>query len=75
MRSHPPRQGTHAAQNQPAIERRGDRAAGILNRANTLKKGIVLFCDDDSAGYIAMAAKIFRGRMQNQINPQIEWAL
>ena len=38
MRPHPPRQRAHSAQNQPAIERRGDRAAGILDGANALEK-------------------------------------
>src|SRR5437660_11956860 len=72
MRAHSPRQRAHAAQYQPAIKRRGDRAARILNAANALEKFIFDLADNDSAKHIAMAAKIFRGRMQNKIGPQIE---
>src|SRR6266550_6431568 len=65
MRPHPPRQGAHPAQNQPAIERRGDCAARILDAANTLKELAILFYNDDSAGYVAMPTEILRCRMQN----------
>src|SRR5207249_11202865 len=72
---HSPRQGAHSTQNQPAIERRGDRPAGILDGPNELKKFTVLLCDNDPASYIAMPAEVFRGRMQNQIGAQLEGTL
>ena len=75
MRAHSPRQGPHSAQNQPAIKRRGDCAARILDRANTPEKIRRPFCDDDSAEHIAVAAKIFRGRMEDEIGAEIEWPL
>ena len=59
MRAHPPGQRAHSAQDQPAIEGRGDRAAFILNIANALKEIVVTFRNHDSAENIAMAAEIF----------------
>src|SRR5204863_8259547 len=75
MRAHSPGQSAHSAQNQPAIERRGDCASFILNVANALEKVVVLFRDQNSAQNVAMAAKIFCGGMQNQIGAEIEWSL
>src|SRR5258708_7167366 len=75
MRAHSPWQRAHAAQYQPAIKRRGDRAARILNAANALEKFIVDLADNDPAKHIAMTAKIFGGRMQNKIAPKTERAL
>ncbi len=49
MCAHPPRQRAHAAQDQPAIERRGDCAAGVLDTANRLEKIVVVLCNDNSA--------------------------
>ena len=69
MRAHAPWQGAYAAQNQPAIKRRGDRAALVLNAADALKKFVVCFRHDDSAGHVAVAAEIFRGRIKNEIGP------
>src|SRR5438132_1205538 len=65
----------HSAQNQPAIERGGDRAAAILNAANALEEFGVDLCDDNSTSYVAMAAEIFCRGMQNQVCAEIEWAL
>ena len=65
MRAHSPRQCAHAPQNQPAIERRGDCAAAVLDVADALKKFIVRLCDDNSTEHVAMAAEIFRRGMQN----------
>ena len=72
MSAHSPRQRAHAAQDQPAIKRSGDRAAGILNAANALEKFIIDLTDNDPTKDIAMAAEIFRGRMQNKIATEIE---
>ena len=72
MSAHPPWQGAHSAQNQPAIERRGNCSAAILDGANALKKFIVDLAHDDAAGDIAMAAKVFGRGMQNEIGAEIE---
>src|SRR5438046_3450067 len=72
--AHPPRDRAHPAQNQPAIERGGDRAAAILNAANALEEFGVDLCDDNSTSYVAMAAEIFCRGMQNQVCTEIEWA-
>src|ERR1700732_2704964 len=72
VRTHPPWQRSHSAQDQPAIERRGDSAAGILNRANPLEEIAFLFCDHDSAKHIAMTAEVFGRRMQDQIGAELE---
>jgi len=73
VRSHPPGQGFSFTQNQPAIEGRGDRAGRRLNRADSLKKFVVPFCDNDSTEHIAVAAKIFGGGMENEIGADFEW--
>src|SRR5260370_37267763 len=72
MRAHPPWQGSHSPQNQPAIERRGDGPAFILNTANLLKKGVVSFCDHNSPENVAMAAEILCGRVKDKIVDEIE---
>src|SRR4030095_7582569 len=64
MRAHPPRQGTHAAQDQPAIKRRGDCSALVLNAADTLKKIALKLRNDNSPEDIAMAAEVFCCGMQ-----------
>src|SRR5204863_394106 len=58
MRAHAPRQCAHPAQDQPAIERRGDRAAFVLNAADPLKKFIVCLSNDNSSENVAMPAEI-----------------
>src|SRR6478736_9290437 len=75
VRAHAPRQCAHPAQDQPAIERRGDRAALVLDAADPLKKFIILFRNDDSSKNITMSAEIFRGGMQDEIGAEIEWSL
>src|SRR5882724_5644539 len=75
MSTHSPRQCAHAAQYQPAIKRRGDRAAGILNAANALEKFVIDLADNDPTKHIAMAPEILRGRMQNKIAAEIEQPL
>src|SRR5437763_16946152 len=75
VRSHPPGQCFHSTQNQPAIEGRGHRAGRRLNRADSLKKFVVPFCDNDSAEHIAVAAKIFGGGMEYEIGADFEWPL
>ena len=72
MRAHSPRHRAHPAQDQPAIERRGDGAAGILNRAHAFKKFVVGLTDDDSTEHVAMAAKVFGRGMKNEIGAEIE---
>src|SRR6266498_4011455 len=75
MRAHPPRQRAHATQNQPAIERRGDRSALVLNTADTLAKIILRLENDNPPKNITMAAEIFCRRMEDQVGTEIEWAL
>src|SRR5713101_6206379 len=75
MRAHSPRQGSHSPQNQPAIERRRDRAAFILNVANPLKEIVVAFCDHDSTENVAMPAEIFGGGVKNKIGADLERSL
>ena len=75
MRAHPPGQRSHSAQDQPTIERRGDRAAFILNVANALEKIAVAFCNHNSAQNVAMAAKIFCGGVKNKVGAEIERSL
>src|SRR5581483_3580965 len=75
MRPHSPWQCAHAAQDEPTIERRGDGAAGVLNVANAFEKVVVDLADENSAEHIAMAAEIFRGRMQDDIDAEVERAL
>ena len=72
MRAHPPWQGSHSPQNQPAIERRGDGAAFILNTANLLKKIVVSFRDHESPENVSMAAEILCGRVKDKIGAEIE---
>jgi len=67
VRAHPPRQRAHAAQDEPAIERRGDCTAGVLDAANVLKKFVVVLCNDNSTGYVTMAAEVLCRGMKNQI--------
>src|SRR4029450_1597123 len=59
MPAHPPGEGAHATQNQPAIERRGDRSALVLNTADTLEKLILHPGHDNSSENITMTAEIF----------------
>src|SRR6266481_9969997 len=59
VRAHPPRQRAHAAQDQPAIERRGDCAALVLNAADTFEKIALSSRNDNSSEYVAMTAEIF----------------
>src|SRR6516225_10575416 len=59
MRAHPPWQCAHPAQDQPAIERRGDCAAFVLNAANPSKEIAVFFGYDNSAQDVAMATEVF----------------
>src|ERR1051325_11963423 len=66
MRAHPPRQRAQPAQDQPAIERRGDSAADILDAANPLEKFVVSFAHDHSARDVAMAAEISGGRSEER---------
>src|SRR5215813_8322733 len=75
MAAHPPGEGTHAAQNQPAIEGRGDRSALVLNTADPLEKIVFNLRHDNSSQNVTMTAEIFGRGMQNQINAEIEWAL
>src|SRR5207247_2300930 len=75
VRTHSPWQRAHAAEDQPAIERRGDRAALVLDAADALEKFVVRFSDHDSSENVAMPAEIFRGGMQDQIAAEIEWRL
>src|SRR5260370_21306724 len=72
MRTHPPWQRAHPAQNQPTVERRRDRAPDVLHSANPFEKIIFDFRDYDPARDIAMAAEIFRSGMHNQIRTKIE---
>ena len=65
MRAHAPRQGAHAAQDQPAIKRRGDCAALVLNAAEALEKIILYPGNNDSSENVTMAAEIFRRRVQD----------
>ena len=65
MPAHPPRQGTHPAQDQPAIERRGDRSTLVLNTADTLEKIILHFGNNNSPEYITVTAEIFCRGMQD----------
>src|SRR5205823_11462591 len=57
MRAHSPRQRAHATQNQPAIERRRDSAALILDTADTLEEIILDFGNDNSSKNVTMAAE------------------
>src|SRR5256886_7911041 len=72
VRAHPPRQRAHAAQDEPAIERRGHCTAGVLDAANVLKKFVVVLCNDNSTGYVTMAAEAFCRGMKNQIGAEIK---
>jgi len=59
MRAHPPWKSSHPAQDQPAIERRGNRAARVLNVADTLEKIVRGFCYEDPTENVAVAAEVF----------------
>jgi hypothetical protein len=59
VRAHAPRQCAHPAQDEPAIERRGDRATLVLDAADPLKKFIIAFGNDNAAHDVTMPAKIF----------------
>src|SRR5256885_2190103 len=72
MRAHSPGQGAHSAEDQPAVEGRGDRAALVLNIPNALKEIAVSFGDHDSAENVAMPAKVFRCRVKNKIGAEIK---
>src|SRR5207248_9110697 len=63
MCAHPPGKRAHAAQDQPAIERRGDSTALILNAPDTYEKIALSFRNDNSSEYVAMTAEIFCCRM------------
>src|SRR5215216_1082683 len=75
MRTHAPWQCAHPTQNQPAIERRWDSAAFILNTADPLKKFIIFFGDDNSSENVTMSAEIFCCGIQDQVGAEIEWSL
>src|SRR4030095_13709797 len=69
MRAHPPRQGTHAAQDQPAIKRRGDCSALVLNTADALGKIVLTLRHDNSSENVTMTSEIFCRGMQDQVSP------
>ena len=75
MRTHPPGKGAHTTQNQPAIKRRGDRSALVLNTADTLEKIILDFGNNNSSEHVTMTAEIFCRGMQDQIRTEVKWAL
>src|SRR4029079_13399777 len=75
MPTHPPWKGAHAAQDQPTIERRGDRPTFVLNGADALKKIVLHFGNNNSSEDVTMTAEIFCRVMQDKIRAQIEWAL
>src|ERR1051326_3241104 len=58
MRAHPPWQSAHPPQDQPAIERRGDCAAFVLNTADPLEEVAVFFRNDNSTKNVATAAQV-----------------
>src|ERR1700751_5092102 len=75
MRAHTPRQRAHSAQDQPAIERRGDGTALVLDAADPPKEFIVFFGDDNSSEDIAMPAEILRCGVEDGSGAEIEWPL
>src|SRR5689334_5154212 len=75
MTSHPAGQGLHPAMDQPTIEWGRNRTANCLHLADSLKEFALLASDHSTAKDIAVAPKIFRGRMHDEIGAEIEWAL
>ena len=75
LRVHSAGQRLNTAMHQPAIERSGHRAADRLDLAQTLEKFVIPPRDQCAAEHVAMAAKIFRGRMHDQIRAEGEWSL
>src|SRR5947209_15861867 len=72
MRSHPPWECAHPAQNQPAIKRRGNSAPFILNVADALEKFAILFCHQYAAENVAVTAEVLRRGMKNEVRAKIE---
>ena len=75
MRAHPAGQRLNSAMHQPAIKRSGHGPADRLDLAQALEKFVIPLRDQCAAEHVAMAAKIFRGRMQDQIRAEPEWSL
>ena len=72
MRAHSPGKGLQSAMHEPAIERRRHRAALILDAANTLKKFVIFVRNERTSEHVAMSAKVFRGRVHDQIGAEPE---
>src|SRR5262245_8043864 len=59
VRPQSPWDSAHAAQDQPAIERRRNCSAFVLNAADALEKIVFIFRHNNSAENVTMTAKIF----------------
>src|ERR1051326_4992438 len=79
MRAHPPWQSAHPPQDQPAIERRGDCAAFVLNTADpqySIRRrrrplAFRLLADPAGDAHFAMAdARAFRERNESRRLPR-----
>src|SRR5262245_40555526 len=63
-----------ATRNQEAIHGGKTRAGRALDEINFL--GVFLFCEDDgAAGGVAVAVKIFRHRVDDDVSAKFNWAL
>src|SRR5437764_13810376 len=75
MCAHSPRQGAQTAEHKPAIKWGGHSAAFALNISDSAKEFALLPPDHNAPENVAMAADIFCGRVQNDINAKVEWPL
>ena len=72
VRAHPVRQRVDAAQRQPAIERRGHRAAIMLRAPRALEQVIVVPRDQRAADHVAVAADVLRGGVRHHVDAAVE---
>src|SRR5262245_38974275 len=72
---HPAGKSLHSAVDQPAVEWRRHGSANRLHLADALEEFALGAGDDGAAEDIAMAAEIFRRRMHDEIDAEIEWSL
>ena len=74
MAVHPHGERLDAAQDEVAVERRGNRAGGVLHVAQSLGE-LVVVDGDDATDDVAVAAEVLRRRVDDDVGAEGEWLL
>ena len=72
MTLHPQRQRLDAAQRQETVERAGDRADRVLQEFQPVGQILVVADRDAAADHVGMAVQIFRRRMHDEVDAELE---